>query len=290
MRRRAISTPGERKDPSARGPVTVAISVGVHVVLVIALVRVTLVNSEWLREFIRRETPPVVERIGFVQLPRGEAPREAPRRGGDNRPITSAPPSLVAPPPVAPVDAPSALPPMPTSPPKASIETGSGPLVGGGGDTRGVRPAFSSPPLWAPIGPAVTAPLSATEKLDSAMAPTFAALADSIRRELGRRDPNDWTKTIGGRKYGIDPSFIRLGPVSIPTPLLALLPMNQGANPAAIERQRRLDFMRNEILMQAARAAREEEFDLAVKALRERKQKERDEKKKAEQAPPKIIP
>jgi hypothetical protein len=136
----------------------------------------------------------------------------------------------------------------------------------------------------------VTAPLSATERLDSAMAPAFAALADSVRREALKRNPNDWTKTIGGRQYGIDPHFIRLGPVSIPTPLLALLPMNQGANPAALERQRRLDFMRQEILMQAARAAREEEFNLAVKALRERKQKERDEKKKADAPPGKIIP
>jgi hypothetical protein len=289
-RRRAISTPGERKDPSARGPVTVAASLVLHVVLGVALIQLTLVKSEWLTDFIQRQKPEVVERIGFLQLPRGPEPSEAARRGGDNLPISTAPPSTAAPMPVAPVDVPSTLSPIPTNPPKAAIEVGSGPLVGGGGDTRGVRPSYSSPPLWVPISPAVTAPLSATERLDSALAPTFAALADSIRREAMKRDPNDWTKTIGGQKYGIDPRFIRLGPVSIPTALLALLPMNQGANPAAIERQRRLDFMRQEILYQSARAAREEEFNLAVKALRERKAKEREEKKKADPPPAKIIP
>jgi hypothetical protein len=292
QRRRAISTPGERKDPAARGPASVAVSLVLHVVLVVALVQITLVRSEWLEEFLRREKPAVVEKIGFLQLPQGEPPRELPRRGGDNLPVSSAPPTFALPMPVAPLDAPSALPPIPTNRPTATIEVGNGPLVGGGGDTRGVRPSYTAPPLWAPVGPAVTAPLSATERLDSALSPTFAALADSIRREAAnRRDPNDWTKTIGGRKYGIDPSYIRLGPVSIPTALLAFLPMNVGANPAAIERQRRLDYMRQEIQLQAARAAREEEFNLAVKALRERKQKERDEKKKADPPPPaKIIP
>jgi hypothetical protein len=291
QRRRAISTPGERKDPAARGPVTVAVSVVVHVVLVFALIQVTLVKSEWLKAFLAQEKPKVVERIGFLQLPPSETPREGPRRGGDNRPVSSAPPSIATPMPVAPVDAPSSLPPIPTNRPTTPIEAGSGPLVGGGGDTRGVRPSYTSPPLWIPPGPAVTAPLSATERLDSVVGSSIAALADSIRRERANyRDPNDWTKTIGGRKYGIDPQFIRLGPVSIPTALLAFLPMNQGANPAAVERQRRLDYMRAEILAQAMKAARDEEFNLAVKALRERKQKERDDKKKADTPPPKIIP
>jgi hypothetical protein len=47
--------------------------------------------------------------------------------------------------------------------------------------------------------------------------------------------------------------------------------------------------MRGEILEQAARAARDEDFQKAVKSLRERKQKERDDAKKAE-PPAKIIP
>jgi hypothetical protein len=287
--RRAISTPGERKDPAARGPLTVAASVVLHLVLVAVLFQVTLVRSDWLTDLMRTEKVEVVERVGFLQLPKGDPPTEAPRRGGDDRPATNGPPSAARVP-MAPVDIPSSLPPVPLRPDVAPVDGGSGPLVGGGGPTRGVRPAYSDGKLWIPSGPVVTAPLSATERLDSALAPTFASIADSIRRAAGARDPNDWTKTIGGKKYGIDPHFIRLGPFSIPTPLLGLLAMNQGANPTTLERDRRLAYMRQEILMQAARAAREEEFNNAVKSLRERKQKERDEKKKVDPPPAKIIP
>jgi hypothetical protein len=288
-KRRAISTPGERKDPAARGPMTVVASLALHAVLVALLIQVALTKGDWIAEFLSSKPVEVVERVGFLQLPKGEPPREAPRRGGDDRPPSSAPPATARMP-VAPVDIPRSLPPIPLRPSTAAVESGSGPLVGGGGDTRGVRPAYSDGKLWVPPGPVVTAPLTATERLDSAMAPTFASIADSIRRAAGARDPNDWTKTIGGRKYGIDPHFIRLGPVSIPTALLGLLAMNQGANPTTLDRDRRLAYMRQEILMQSARAAREEEFNNAVKALRERKQKERDEKKKADAPPAKIIP
>jgi hypothetical protein len=269
--------------------VTIVTSVVLHVVMVALLIQVTLVKNDWLDDFLRTKPVEVVERVGFLQLPKGETPREAPRRGGDNRPVTGAPPSTPRMQ-VAPVEIPSSLPPIPLRPSATPVESGTGPLVGGGGDTRGVRPAYSDGKLWVPPGPVVTAPLTATERLDSAMAPSFASIADSIRRAAGARDPNDWTKTIGGKKYGIDPQFIRLGPVSIPTALLGLLAMNQGANPTALERDRRLAYMRQEILMQSARAAREEEFNNAVKALRERKQKERDEKKKADPPPAKIIP
>lgn len=288
-RKRAISTPGERKDPASRGPGTVVLSVGLHVVLILALIQVTLVPSDWLADLMRSKPPEVVERIGFLQLPKGQPPEEAPRRGGDDRPVSNAPPAARAMP-VAPVEIPSSLPPVRTEPANNLMDRGNGPLVGGGGDTRGVRPSYSDGKLWVPPGPVVTAPLTATERLDSALAPSIAALADSIRRAAGARDPNDWTRTIGGKKWGIDPHFIRLGPVSIPTALLALMPMNVQGNPALMERDRRLAYMREEIQLQAARAAREEDFNNAVRALRERKQKERDEKKKAETAPPKIVP
>jgi hypothetical protein len=284
-RRRAISTPGERKDPAARGPASAALSLGLHVFLVALLVRLTVMPAEWFTDVVRNPPRPV-ERIGFLQLPRGAPPLEAPRRGGDNLPASSAPPATARIP-VRPVAIPTGLPPMPSRRPDAAPGSGTGPLVGGGGDTRGVRPAYTDPRLWAPAGPVVTAPLSVTERLDSAMAPVFGALADSMRRAAANaRDPNDWTVRIGGQRFGLDEKFIRLGPVSIPTPLLAFLPLNVGANPVAVERERRLSQMRAEIMEQAARAARDDDFQRAVQALRERKQKEREEKKKAEPPPP----
>jgi hypothetical protein len=289
-RRRIISTPGERRDPARRGPGTVVLSVVVHVVAALVLIQLTFLPSDWIADFMREHPPTPVERIGFLQLPRGAPPTEAPRRGGDNRPLSNAPAAASQPLPVMPVEIPSSLPPIPTRPLRASAEVGNGPLVGGGGDTRGVRPSYSDPRLWVPSSPTLTAPLAAPARLDSAMAPLYRELADSMRRAAGGRDPSDWTMKIGGQKYGIDKNFIRLGPVSIPTPLLALLPLNQAANPTAVDRDRRLSSMRAEILQQSARAARDEDFRSAVKALRERKEKERADAKKADVPPAKIVP
>ena len=56
-------------------------------------------------------------------------------------------------------------------------------------------------------------------------------------------------------------------------------------NPIAYEREKRLAMMRSEILEQAAQAMNEEDFRRAVKAIRERKEKERKalEKKKKDE-------
>ena len=105
-------------------------------------------------------------------------------------------------------------------------------------------------------------------------------LQDSLAQLPHERAPGDWTYTRNGKKYGIDGSLIHLGNFSLPTALLALLPMNATANPSALERDRRLTMMRGEIQAQAARAARDDDFYRAVKALRERKERERAEQKK----------
>jgi hypothetical protein len=286
-RRPAISIPGDRRDPAGRGPGTVAVSVVVHVLFVLLLIKITVEPGDWIAAMLRTAPPSPVERVGFLQLPRGAPPTDRPRRGGDDRPLSAAPPAVAVP--VPPLFMPSALPPIPSRPPRTAGDVGTGPLVGGGGETRGVRPSYSEPRLWAPAATVVTAPLSAAARLDSALAPEFRALSDSIRRAQGERDPNDWTFKLGGQRYGIDKRYIRLGPVSIPTALLAFLPLNVQGNPTTIDHDRRLMQMRGEILEQAARAARDEDFQKAVKSLRERKQKERDDAKKAE-PPAKIIP
>ncbi|MFM9982676.1 MAG: hypothetical protein ACKVP9_17340, partial [Burkholderiales bacterium] len=82
QRRRAISTPGERRDPAVRGPGSIVASVMVHVVAVLVLVQLTIGPADWIDSMMRSAPTPPVERIGFLQLPRGEPPKEAPRRGG----------------------------------------------------------------------------------------------------------------------------------------------------------------------------------------------------------------
>ena len=42
--------------------------------------------------------------------------------------------------------------------------------------------------------------------------------------------PGDWTTEKDGKKYGIDQQRIYIGDVSIPTSILALLPVNRGRN------------------------------------------------------------
>jgi hypothetical protein len=185
----------------------------------------------------------------------------------------------------SPTSIPSVLPAAPKS--AASAEAGgSGPLVGTGGPAQGIRPAYTDPRVW--VGPTqvIAAPMSPKARLDSSVAANLQHMNDSLALLPRERAPGDWTFTKNGKKYGIDQQFIRLGPFSIPTALLAALPLNVTANPTAVERDRRLSSMRFEIQEQAARAARDDEFRAAVKSLRERKQKEREDRKKADQPVP----
>jgi len=94
------------------------------------------------------------------------------------------------------------------------------------------------------------------------------------------RAPGDWTVKRGGQTYGIDPKYIHLGPVSIPTAVLALIPLNITSNPTVTSRER--DFTRNhdEIFSQAQRAMNQVDFDKAVRSIERRKDRERRERER----------
>ena len=91
----------------------------------------------------------------------------------------------------------------------------------------------------------------------------------------GQRKPGDWTFEKGGKTYGIDQQYIRLGKVSIPTALLALLPINTTGNPTVNERNRAQNQLRSDIFSNAQRGMNEADFKKAVKSIRERKERER---------------
>lgn len=291
-RRRAISTPGERGDPARRGPASIAVSVVVHVVAIAILVRIAIVPINWAG--LLNPPQPEATHVEFIRTAADSAAHQ--RAGGDNRRVTNnASPAPL----VSPSTVPSALPPEPakTDAPAAPPDGGSGPVIGGGGPTKGVTPAFIDPRLWAPTGPAVVRPKTATEKLDSAIGSRIRHVEDSLRALGPQRAQGDWSwNGKDGKKYGIDQQYIHLGNFSIPTALLALLPLNVQGNPTTYENAKRIGAIRGEILDQAARAARDDDFNQAVKELRERKQKERANKAKEDQtipdAPPpvKIIP
>ncbi|MCE9601043.1 MAG: hypothetical protein K8S21_02360 [Gemmatimonadetes bacterium] len=272
--------------PTRRGDPRVSVAAFVVQLVVIGIVVPTLVVPvafELLRDSSGRAVMP--ERISFITaVPKGTGPsREAARDGGDGRAPATVP--QPAAPPAAPVVAPSTVPsgvPTRTTPERAPAG-GVGPLVGGGGPTQGIRPSFNDPRLWQQPTDVVEAPMVPMTRADSLQAllwATASAFVDSMNRatpEPGRA-PGDWTFERKGKKYGIDPKMIRLGDFSIPTALLALLPMNNlQANPIGIERARKLSSMRSEIMEQAERAARDDDFYAAVRALRERKERERKE-------------
>jgi hypothetical protein len=95
----------------------------------------------------------------------------------------------------------------------------------------------------------------------------------AIAAAAGKK-PGDWTFEKNGKKYGIDQNKIYIGDHSIPTAILALLPLNSGTNPIENQRERALNIQRNEIMEQAQRGMNESEFREAVKKIRERKERE----------------
>ncbi|MEO8575476.1 MAG: hypothetical protein ABI556_02190 [Gemmatimonadales bacterium] len=247
------------------------VSVALHLVIAFALVRFLISPSAFTMIFGRVKSPPVpAERIGFLRLPKSSGPAVVGKSGGDNKPLSKNP----APRLIAPTTIPSAIPVAP-APRQTTEEGGSGPLVGGGGPTKGIRPNYTDPRVWAAPGDIITAPKSAKEKLDSVVASIIQPFNDSMAVAAGQRKPGDWTFEKGGRKYGIDPQYIRLGKVSIPTALLALLPINTTGNPTMNDRNRLQNQMHADIFWNAQRGMNEADFKKAVKSIRERKERER---------------
>lgn len=294
-RPRAISTPGERGDPARRGPGSILISVLAHVVGIAILVRIAIVPIKWDLA-PHADLKPVQTHVDYVRVGADSVAR--PRAGGDNRRVTNhAAPAQI----VAPAAIPSALPPEPpktaVAAPVVPADGGNGPVIGGGGPTRGVTPEFIDPRIWAPTAPVSVKPKSRKELIDSAIETRVHQVEDSLAALGPQRAPGDWTlKGKDGKKYGIDQKFIHLGNFSIPTALLALLPLNVQGNPSTYENAKRIGAMRAEILDQEARDARDQDFNSAVKELRERLQRERAEKAKEDEtlplAPPapRIVP
>jgi len=265
----------------------VALSIALHIVIGVALLRVLLIPYALTSLFTTKEQPVVPERIGFLALPQSSTTPSPGKSGGNGRPIT--PRAKAAPPLVAPTEVPQTLPPASPAAPPATLpsDEGTGPLVNRGGPTKGIRPTYSDPRIWVPAAPVVTAPKSADARMDSVVASDVQRFEDSVAAVTynpSKFERGDWTVEKNGKKYGIDNQYIRLGKVSIPNVLLGLLPLNAQGNPIAAERDRAMASMRAEILFQAQRSMNEQEFRRAVKSLRERKEREREQQEK-EHAP-----
>ena len=262
----------------------VLISLGVHALALLGLWK--LLSFPLSMDLFRRDRSAAItpEKLSFLQLPRAAVPI-AGKSGGDDRPFRAAPP-----PPA--LQAPSAIPSALPEASRAPVDTtpkGSGERVGNGGPERGVKPAFVDPRIWSVPSAVVAAPKSVAERLDSALAATYGKRQDSLKAAgalpaaPNKFERGDWTVEKGGKKYGIDPQMIRLGSVSIPTALLAMLPLNRvNGNSIVNERERRLNAMHSEIFENASRQMNEAEFRRAVKSLREQKDREKRERERSD--------
>ena len=270
----------EEKAPRVRASRSLVVSVALHIMLAMALVRFLISPSSFSMIFGNARSPEVpAERIGFLRLPKSPGPAVEGKSGGDNKPLSE----TRAPKLVAPTSVPTSVPAAPTQT-TTQDEGGSGPLVGGGGPTKGIRPNYTDPRVWAAPGDIVAAPKSAKQKLDSVVATIIQPFNDSMAVIAGQRKPGDWTFEKDGRKYGIDPQYIRLGKVSIPTALLALLPINTTGNPTMNERNKLQNQLHADIFWNAQRGMNEADFKKAVRSIRERKERERAAAQKTRQA------
>jgi hypothetical protein len=269
-----------------RRPATpVLVSIALHVVLGAGLLHVLLVPGS-VRWTLTHALPPKPERVDLVMLPqRGEA--SPGRDGGDDRPPTKAP--RPATPLVAPTVVSSALPPVVATP--NADAGGSGPRIGAGGPTAGIRPSFSDPRVWAPPGDVVVLPPTGVAQLDRTLKGDIQRHNDSLATYThvpSKLERGDWTVGGPGGKWGVEPGKIRLGKFSLPSAVLALLPLNmQGGNRAAggqdLVQQRAMDAIRRDIQFQSQRMLNEEELRVAAKRIRERVDRERREKAAKEQ-------
>lgn len=245
------------------------LSLGVHIVVAILLMRLLVIPKIDL--FGHKAGSAPVERIGFIRLSKNVGIPNPGRDGGDGRTFSKARAVKL----VAPTSIPTSLPPASTSPPKTAADEGTGPLVGSGGPARGIKPVFSDPRLWGPPGKIVSAPRTLKQDLDSIIASAISPVRDSIGIASARWDPADWTVGEGNHKWGVDRKAIRLGPFSIPTALLAMLPLNVTGNPTVAAREKSLNYMHRDISEHAQQAINEADFYKAVRSIRERKDRER---------------
>jgi hypothetical protein len=126
--------------------------------------------------------------------------------------------------------------------------------------------------------------LPGARQLDSVITWAIASARDSLDslavvQGMGPRTAN-WTKTDAkGRTWGVDPSGIRLGRVTSPSALLALLPAGaqqaMGSNPTDFDRARRLSMAQSDIARFRASGPGDATFKSLVQELRERRDRER---------------
>ena len=216
------------------------------------------------------------ERILYIVVP--PAPTEA--SGSGEQQDAGGAPAPLAPPTEVPATIPPAA--VDSGPSQAAGGTGSGRGVGGSGVATGIVPLQPDPRIALLPGPVAHIPRTLSEDVDSIVSIAIGIYNDSMAVIAGRRQPGDWTvKDKDGKVWGWDKAGIRLGKVTIPNALLALLPLNMTSGQSPID-ARNAAWVRRDIMENAQRTLAEDELRAAVKRIRARKDRERAERKAAE--------
>jgi hypothetical protein len=193
----------------------------------------------------------------------------------------------------APLQAPVATPSTVTTPPpvdtlrsQAAGGRGTGLGVVGDGAATGIVPRAPDPRIPLIADEYIVTPPSTAQFVDSLIQLAIGVANDSLSIAAKRNAPPDWTVNGPGGKWGMDPNGnIKLGKVTLPAALLALLPLNVQSRVSPIE-QRAADWVRRDIQYHAQVAITEDEFRAAVKRIRERKEKERQKQIAEGKTPP----
>src|SRR5665647_569136 len=137
---RGSRDPERNSAPRKRGPSRPFVaSVVLHAMLTVALVRFLVSPAAFTLIFGHHNTAEIpAERIGFLRLPKATGAPVAGRSGGDNRPVNITAQQKL----IAPTVVPTSIPPLPAVTSTPAATEGSGPLVGSGGPTRGIRPTY----------------------------------------------------------------------------------------------------------------------------------------------------
>ena len=271
-----------------------ATSVALHLVLGGAFFQWYMLGYP-IPDFMSKQGAPPAERIKYVTLSHGGSATGTTRTTGSGKASKPTIEKQL----VAPVVAAATIAPPEPAKPEAGGDNGkdAGSGTGANGAMEGMRPMLSDARIYT-IPRGLSGPEERTHKelLDSAFKDHFARYRDSALAiaavHANDRQPGDWTiKGKDGQKWGIDPQFIRLGKFSIPTVLLALLPLNVQGNGPQIYEQRRIAAMTDDIKYQAVHSQNAEDFSSAVKRIRERKDRERSEQlKRRRDVPPDVLP
>ena len=157
-----------------------------------------------------------------------------------------------------------------------------------------IRPRYGDGRLWVQplpesprrIASALTGQ-SPAELADSAVAKIIQSYLEEMAKERAESPTAlpSWTTKIGGKTVGLDQKWIYLGPLKIPTALLALLPIKLQGNMSNYQFNQQLQQMRADLFEAARRSENYDEFKEAVKDLHQQKEHER-EFKRNQRTPP----